>query len=108
MAALMAARKSGQGTDWRPFVPRAVARYAEKTGVEVSAEAVLALKAWWEECRDHSVRDCLAECRVNFPRKPGAVARLPANSESAGQTRSVSSVAEAPPASPEKSELRRG
>lgn len=49
MAVLMAARKSGQGTEWRPFVPRAVARYAEKTGVEVSAEAVLALKAWWEE-----------------------------------------------------------
>lgn len=49
MAILMAAGRSGQGAEWRPFVPIAVARYAEKTGVEVDAETVLSLKAWWEE-----------------------------------------------------------
>lgn len=49
MAVAMAARKSGQFTEWRPFVPKAIARYAERTGVTVDEDAVKALKAWWEE-----------------------------------------------------------
>ena len=49
MAIQMAARRSGQGAEWRPFVKTAVERYAEKTGVRVAEEAVAALKAWWEE-----------------------------------------------------------
>jgi excisionase family DNA binding protein len=46
MAVLMAARRSGQGAEWRPLVKQAVLRYAEKTGVEVAEEAVLALNSW--------------------------------------------------------------
>lgn len=49
MAIQMAARRSGQGSEWRPFVKQAVLRYAEKTGVEVDEKVVLMLKAWWEE-----------------------------------------------------------
>jgi|GEM_PF-1611561 len=49
MAVAMAARKSGQFSEWRPFVPKAIARYVDKTGVTVDEAAVLALKAWWED-----------------------------------------------------------
>lgn len=49
MAIQMAARRSGWGAAWRSFVKTAVERYAEKTGVRVTEEAVAALKAWWEE-----------------------------------------------------------
>ena len=49
MAILMATRRSGQGSEWRPFVNQAVLRYAEKTGIEVDEEAILVLKAWWEQ-----------------------------------------------------------
>jgi transposase len=55
MALLMAARKSGQGSEWRTFVPTAAQRYAEKTGVKVNEEAVKALKAWWEEFGSYCV-----------------------------------------------------
>lgn len=48
MAMLMAARKSGQGAEWRPFAEVAVARYEQKTGVKVDISTVLELKAWWE------------------------------------------------------------
>ena len=52
LAMLMAAGKSGQGSEWRPFVPDAVKRYAERTGVKVDESAVTALKAWWENLSD--------------------------------------------------------
>jgi hypothetical protein len=45
----MAARHSGFGAEWRPFVSKAAARYAEKTGVTVDEDAVKKLTAWWEE-----------------------------------------------------------
>ena len=48
-AMLMAARRSGWGAEWRQFVPQAVTRYAEKTGVTVDENAVKALLAWWED-----------------------------------------------------------
>jgi excisionase family DNA binding protein len=41
MAKLMAASEHGSGAKWEPYVPRAIARYAEKTGVQVSSETVL-------------------------------------------------------------------
>jgi excisionase family DNA binding protein len=40
MAKLMAAREFGGGADWEPYVHRAITRYAEKTGVHVSEQAV--------------------------------------------------------------------
>lgn len=49
IAVLIAARRSGHGAEWRPFVSTAVARYAEKTGISVDEAAVKALKAWWEK-----------------------------------------------------------
>ncbi len=48
-ALAMAAHRGGQGTEWRPYVPIAIERYKEKHGVEVKAEDVLCLKAWWED-----------------------------------------------------------
>lgn len=49
MAIHMAARKFGQGAEWRSFVPEAAARYAERTGVKVDESAIAEMKAWWEE-----------------------------------------------------------
>jgi excisionase family DNA binding protein len=49
IALAMSARQSGQGAEWRPYVAKAVERYAEKTGISVDPKAVEDLKAWWEE-----------------------------------------------------------
>lgn len=49
MAMQAAARKSGFGAEWRPFVKAAIERFEQRTGIRVSEEDVLALKAWWEE-----------------------------------------------------------
>ena len=40
---------SGQFSEWRPYVNRALNRYEAKTGVTVNEQDVLTLKAWWEE-----------------------------------------------------------
>jgi hypothetical protein len=46
MAMLMAASRSGQGAEWRPFAEIAVTRYEQRTGVKVDVNTVLELKAW--------------------------------------------------------------
>lgn len=49
MAILAAARRSRSGAEWRPFVKAAIERFEQRTGIRVSEEDVVALKAWWEE-----------------------------------------------------------
>jgi hypothetical protein len=44
MASLMANRNTGNGDEWRPYVERAIARYVERTGVQVDREAVLGVE----------------------------------------------------------------
>jgi excisionase family DNA binding protein len=44
MAKLMAASQFGYGAEWRPFLQKAVARYAERNGIQVDERAVLALE----------------------------------------------------------------
>jgi Helix-turn-helix domain len=48
-ALAMAAHRGGQGTEWRPFVPFAIARYEQKHGIRVNEADVVSLKAWWED-----------------------------------------------------------
>ena len=49
MAILAAARRSRQGSEWRPFVKAAIERFEQRTGIRVSEEDMMTLKAWWEE-----------------------------------------------------------
>jgi hypothetical protein len=49
MAILAAARRSRSGAEWRPFAKAAIERFEQRTGIRVSEEDVVALKAWWEE-----------------------------------------------------------